>query len=489
MSEKVKFGRSPVFFDTFNRRPGPIKKNMHYCPGCGHGILHKLVAEAIDHYGIQEKTILIAPVGCAVFAYYYFNCGSISVPHGRAPAVGTGAARAVPENYVISYQGDGDLAAIGFNEFLQAANRGEKMTVFFVNNSNYGMTGGQMAPTTLPGQKTTTSPYGRNVETEGYPTPVCEIVNALTAPVYIERVALTTPARIAAAKKAVYKGIENLKLRKGFSLIEVISPCPVNLKMSADQVNEFIEKQMMNYFPLGVLRDRTAEIEAGKLPAPVIRDEEKVADILFGVKNENGVDASFRNSSPMFDQELRIKIGGFGGQGILSLGVMLANMARLRNFNVSWMPSYGPEQRGGSACCSVIVSRKMIPSPILDNGVDLMIAMTQTALDKYLPGLKKDGILIYDHSAVDVSKLPATIKTYGIDALDIANRELGNTKCANSVLVGALAAVLAENGLDSADQADFDKAFVEAVVEKFGKKPGAVEMNEKAYQAGKNAMK
>ena len=489
MSEKVKFGRSKVFFETFNRRPGPIKKNMHYCPGCGHGILHKLIAEAVEANGIQENTVIIAPVGCAVFAYYYFNCGSISVPHGRAPAVGTGAARANPESFVISYQGDGDLAAIGFNEFLQAANRGEKMTVFFVNNSNYGMTGGQMAPTTLPGQKTTTSPYGRNVETEGYPTPVCEIVNSLTAPIYIERVALTTPARIAAARKAVNKGIQNLKARKGFSLIEVVAPCPVNLKMSADQVNEFIEKQMLDYFPLGCLRDRTAEIEEGKLPAPVIRDEESVRQILFAQKNENAVAADFRNSSAMFDSELRVKIGGFGGQGILSLGVMLANMGRLRNFNVSWMPSYGPEQRGGSACCSVIVSRKMIPSPILDNGVDLMIAMTQSALDKYLPGLKKGGILIYDHSSVKVpADLPAETKTYGIDALDIADKKLGNTKCANSVLVGALAAVLAQNGLNEADQADFDKAFKEAVEEKFGRKPGAVEMNITAYEAGKAAL-
>ncbi len=488
MSEKVKFGRSKVFFDTFNRRPGPIKKNMHYCPGCGHGILHKLIAEAIEYHGIQENTNLIAPVGCAVFAYYYFNVGSISVPHGRAPAVATGVSRAKPESYVISYQGDGDLAAIGFNEFLQAANRGEKITVFFVNNSNYGMTGGQMAPTTLPGQKTTTSPYGRNPETEGYPTPVCEIVNALTAPVYIERVALTSPGRVAAAKKAVYKGIQNLKERKGFSLIEVVAPCPVNLKMSADQVNEFIEKQMLNYFPLGCLRDKTAEMENGKLPADVIREEEKVREILFPVRNENGVGDDFCNTSALFDQELRVKIGGFGGQGILSLGVMLANMARLRNFNVSWMPSYGPEQRGGSACCAVTVSRKAIPSPIIDRGGNLLIAMTQAALDKYLPELREDGILIYDHTAVKLPALPETMQTYGLDALAIADEKLGSSKFANSVLLGALAGVLAKNGMNEADQADFDKAFAEAVMEKFGKKPGAVESNIKAYEAGKAAL-
>ena len=489
MSEKVKFGRSPVFFDTFTRRPGPIKKNMHYCPGCGHGILHKLIAEAVDHFGIQKNTKFISPVGCAVFAYYYFNFGNISVPHGRAPAVATGVSRANPEDYVISYQGDGDLAAIGFNEFLQAANRGENITVFFVNNSNYGMTGGQMAPTTLPGQKTTTSPYGRNPLTEGYPTPVCEIVNALTAPVYIERVALTTPARVAAAKRAVFKGIQNLKERKGFSLIEVVSPCPVNLKMSAEQVNEFIEKQMMNYFPLGVVRDKTAETESRPMPAPVIRDEAEVEKILLTEKRADSVAPDFRNTSSMFDNELRVKIGGFGGQGILSLGVMLANMGMLRNFNVSWMPSYGPEQRGGSACCSVIVSRKMIPSPILENGIDLMIAMTQTALEKYLPGLKEDGILIYDCASVKLPELPATVRTYGIDAIDIAANQLGSAKCANSVLMGALAAVLAANGLNEADQADFDRAFKEAVEEKFGKKPGAVEMNIKAYNTGKSSLK
>ena len=149
MKEMVKFGKSPVFFDKFTRRPGPIQDNMHYCPGCGHGILHKLIAEAVAERGIQDKTIILAPVGCAVFAYYYFNCGGISVSHGRAPAVGTGVSRSTPDSCVISYQGDGDLGAIGFNEFLQAANRGENMTVFFVNNTNYGMTGGQMAPTTL----------------------------------------------------------------------------------------------------------------------------------------------------------------------------------------------------------------------------------------------------------------------------------------------------------------------------------------------------
>jgi len=484
MSETVKFGRSPVFFDPFERRPGPIKKNMHYCPGCGHGILHKLVAEAIDHYGIQGKTMFMVPVGCAVFAYYYFNVGAISVPHGRAPAVGTGTARAVPDHYVISYQGDGDLAAIGFNEFLQAANRGEKMTIFFVNNSNYGMTGGQMAPTTLPGQKTTTTPYGRNVLTDGYPMHVCEMINTLPAPIYIERVALTTTARIQKAKKAVFKAIENLRDRKGFSFVEVLSPCPVNLKMNAEQIDKFIEEQMIPEFPLGCLRDRSAEIPAGTVPEPPAHDAETLHKVLFPTAVEGG-EAQKANTSAIFDRELRIKMAGFGGQGILSLGTTLANMGRLRNFNVSWMPSYGPEQRGGSASCAVIVSRKSIPSPIISRDCDLLIATTQVALDKYRHELRKDGILIYDNTAIKDPKMPESVITLGIDAVATATREVGSPKCVNSVMVGALAWLLAEHGyLNAEDQADFEQAFTAAIREKFGKKPGAVELNVKAFAAG-----
>ena len=485
MSEKIKLGRPAGFFDVFERRPGSIKKNMHYCPGCGHGVLHKLIAEAIADLGITHRVVLAAPVGCAVFAYYYFNFGAISVPHGRAPAVGTGAGRANPNSYVISYQGDGDLAAIGFNEFIQAANRGERMTVFFVNNSNYGMTGGQMAPTTLPGQVTTTSPYGRNVETDGYPMRVCELINSLEAPVYIERVALTTPGRIAAARKAVFKAVENLRDRKGFSLVEVLSPCPVNLKMDAAGINEFIEKKMTQYFPIGVVRDRSAETPAGTLPPPPVHDAEGVKAALLSPKREGvGVGTEFKTSSKLFDRDLRIKVSGFGGQGILSLGLTLANMGRLRNLNASWMPSYGPEQRGGAASCSVIVSKGRISSPIVDRDCDLLVAMTQTALDKFGHELKDDGILVYDRSSMATPPKRGTQTLLGIDSLDIATHQVGNPKCANSVLLGALAKLLKQNYLDESDGAQFDKVFAEAITENFGSKPKVVEQNLKAYEIG-----
>ena len=487
MSEKVKFGRSPVFFDPFERRPGPIKKNMHYCPGCGHGIMHKLIAEAMDFHGIQHDTMFIAPVGCAVFAYYYFNCGSISVPHGRAPAVGTGIGRARPEKHVISYQGDGDLAAIGFNEFIQAANRGENMAVFFINNSNYGMTGGQMAPTTLPGQKTMTSPYGRDVNTDGYPMKVCEIVDSLQSPVYIERVALTSTARIAAARKAVFKAVENLKLRKGFSLVEALSPCPINLKMTSEECNEFIENKMTEFFPIGCKRDRSAETPAGQLPAEPIRDPQEVEKILLPEAVASESTANFKAESEIFQKELKVRISGFGGQGILSLGLNIANMGRLRNFNVSWMPSYGPEQRGGSASCAVIVSKNQVASPLVERDVDLLIAMTQAGLDKYGYQLADNGILIYDVSAMKKPELKPGQTAFGVDALAIAN-SVGNARCANSAILGAMSNILTKmNMLTAADEAEFEKVFTETITESFGSKPKVLEQNIAAFKAGKEA--
>ena len=476
MTTKVLFEKTKVLTDV----------PFHYCPGCGHGILHKLVAEAIEEYGIQENTYFIAPVGCAVFAYYYFNVGSISVPHGRAPAVATGASRANPESYVISYQGDGDLAAIGFNEFIQAANRGERMTVFFVNNSNYGMTGGQMAPTTLPGQVTTTSPYGRNPATEGFPTKVCEIINQLEAPVYIERVALTSTANILKAKKAVNKAIANLRDRKGFSFVEVLSPCPVNLRMNVEQINDFIDNKMTQFFPLGCVRDRSDVTPAGELPPPVIREPEQVKSILLQGESDNS-NATDASAFEVFKRERRIKICGFGGQGVLSLGLNLANMGRLSKLNVSWMPSYGPEQRGGSASCAVIVSSGVISSPMVERDCDILVALTQTGLDKFRHTLGDNGILIYDKSTMDVPQMKPGQKVYGLDAIATAN-SVGNPKCANSVILGALSVILRENGFSTAEEEAFDAAYQDAITENFASKPAVLKQNFDAFAAGKKAM-
>ena len=234
---------------------------LHYCPGCTHGIVHRLVAEAIDELGIEGITVGVAPVGCSVMAYDYFACDMIEAAHGRAPAVATGVKRALPENIVFTYQGDGDLASIGMAETVHAAARNENITIIFINNAIYGMTGGQMAPTSLPGQVTQTSPYGRDVTACGFPIKVSEMLSQVDGAEYIERVAVNNIKNIKAAKKAIKKAFQNQIDGKGFSLVEVISSCPTNWGMTPKKALEWIDEKMIPYYPLGVYKDRSAAQE------------------------------------------------------------------------------------------------------------------------------------------------------------------------------------------------------------------------------------
>ncbi len=227
------------------------EQEFHYCPGCTHGIIHRLVAEAMDHYGIRESTVGIAPVGCAVLAYEYFNCDMQEASHGRAPAVATGIKRVRPNLTVFTYQGDGDLASIGMGEIVHAASRGEKITVIFVNNAIYGMTGGQMAPTTLLGQRTATSPYGRSGEGEGYPIKVSELLATLEGSAYIARVSVHNPREVRRAGKAIRKAFGVQQSGHGFSMVEVLSSCPTNWGLSPEGALEWLEEKMLPFYPLG----------------------------------------------------------------------------------------------------------------------------------------------------------------------------------------------------------------------------------------------
>jgi 2-oxoglutarate ferredoxin oxidoreductase subunit beta len=239
------------------KRPESLKPVQHsYCPGCGHGIIHRLVAESIDELGIREKIIAVAPVGCAVFAYDYFNFDVTEAPHGRPPAVATGIKRVMPDKIVFTYQGDGDLASIGMAETVHAANRGENITVIFVNNANYGMTGGQMAPTTLIGQKTATTPFGRDPKREGYPMKISELLSTLEGVSYIERVAVNNPKNVIKAKAAIKKAFQNQIDGKGFSLVEVLSQCPVDWGMEPTESIGWVDDPFMKTFPLGVYKDK-----------------------------------------------------------------------------------------------------------------------------------------------------------------------------------------------------------------------------------------
>ena len=244
---------------VFERPKSLVDVSTHYCPGCTHGIIHRILCEVIDEMGIEGDTIGVCPVGCSVMAYDYFGCDMIEAPHGRAPAVATGVKRANPDKFVFTYQGDGDLAAIGTAGTVHSATRGENIVIIFVNNGTYGMTGGQMAPTTLPGQVTQTTPYGRDPKIQGYPVRVCEMLSTLDGTALAQRVAVDSVPHIREAKKAIRKAFENQKEKKGFSIVEVLSTCPTNWGLSPTEAIERLRNEVMPYYPLGVYKDKEGE--------------------------------------------------------------------------------------------------------------------------------------------------------------------------------------------------------------------------------------
>ena len=242
---------------VFSRPKSLTDKPYHFCPGCNHGIIHRLVGEALDQYDLVPRTTAVASVGCSVFLYDYFAIDVLEAPHGRAPAVATGVKRSLPDNIVFTYQGDGDLASIGMSEIVHAANRGEPITVIFVNNTVYGMTGGQMAPTTMLGQKTTTSPYGREYSKDGYPIRMAEMLATLEGSAFVARVAVNKPKNVIAAKKAIKKAFKMQIEDIGFSFVEVVSTCPTNWRMTPKEAAWRVEEELLPYFPLGVFKERT----------------------------------------------------------------------------------------------------------------------------------------------------------------------------------------------------------------------------------------
>jgi 2-oxoglutarate ferredoxin oxidoreductase subunit beta len=246
---------------VFEPTKAMLDVSTHYCPGCTHGIIHRLVGEALEELGILDRTIGVAPVGCSVLAYEYFACDMFEAAHGRAPAVATGIKRSIPNSIVFTYQGDGDLAAIGTAEIVHAAARGENITTIFVNNCIYGMTGGQMAPTTLPGQVTETSPYGRDVKTQGHPIRVSEMISTLDGAVYVERVSADSVPNVLKAKKAIKRAFELQMKGLGFAMVEVLSVCPTNWGLSPTESMDWLKENMIPYYPLGIKKDTTGEVK------------------------------------------------------------------------------------------------------------------------------------------------------------------------------------------------------------------------------------
>ncbi|MGA8539140.1 MAG: 2-oxoacid:acceptor oxidoreductase family protein, partial [Terriglobales bacterium] len=417
------------FFDLYERK-SELKHQTHYCPGCGHGVAHKLIAEALQELGLQDRTIFVSPVGCSVFAYYYFDVGNVQVAHGRAPAAATALKRSCPDKIVISYQGDGDLAAIGTAEIVHAANRGEKIAVFFVNNAIYGMTGGQMAPTTLVGQKSTTSPWGRRTSNEGFPLHMAELLATLEAPAYIERVALSDNKNIMKARRAIRKALETQRDGAGFSFVEILSPCPTIWGKDPVEARRWVLEKMTPTFPLNVFRDRRPEMLVGNEPP-----QRSLADVLELTPKAGAHNASTAKHAARF-QDVQIKIAGLGGQGVLLLGQLLIEMGMREGLEVSWLPSYGPEMRSGSAHCHVCLSKKRIGSPLVSHP-NVLVAMNEFSLRKFARDVASGGVILYNGATLPADIYAPDAQVICIPASEIADK-LGSTKATNLVMMGAL---------------------------------------------------
>jgi 2-oxoisovalerate ferredoxin oxidoreductase beta subunit len=422
--------RARSFYPVFERK-AELQHQTHYCPGCGHGIAHKLIASAIDELGIQDRTVLISPVGCSVFAYYYFDVGNVQVAHGRAPAAATAVKRSLPHSIVLSYQGDGDLAAIGTAEILHAANRGEPITVFFINNAIYGMTGGQVAPTTPLGSKTITSPFGRSVWNEGYPLHVSEVLASLEAPVYIERVALGNNKMIVRAGRAIKKAIENQIHGLGFSFIEILSPCPTIWKMQPQEAQAWVRDELTKIYPLSVFRDKTAEAQPrpARVAAPSLEEIPKIL----------GCETAHSEDGPVHATQIkdfRIKVAGFGGQGVLMLGEILAEAGLAAGLEVSWLPSYGPEMRSGTSNCQVRLRSQPIDSPLVTHP-NVLMALNEPSLHKFLPTVEPGAWVLYNGE-----NLPTGVSRHDVNFIvqpfTAMGDRLGDPRAANIVMLGAL---------------------------------------------------
>jgi len=479
--------RPRSFYPRFERKGGDPTVT-HYCPGCGHGNVHKYVAEAIDRMGLADRVIFVNPVGCSVFAHYYLDVGHVQAAHGRAPAVATAIKRARPDSIVIAYQGDGDLAAIGANEILQAAGRGENITVIFINNALYGMTGGQLAPTSLIGQVTSTTPYGRDASQEGYPMRVCELLGALEAPVYLERVALGDARNDLKARRAIQRAIRNQVEGRGFSLVEVMSPCPTGWKMTPPDAARFVLETMTGTFPVGVVREPVP----GAVPRPPTGRRSDVAAAaipeILGLRPPEGEAAlpawtipegwAPREGGPLVEpryEDPRIKVAGFGGQGVLFLGALLAEAGMLAGRAVSWLPSYGPEMRGGTAHCHVILSRTQVDSPLVSRA-SVLFAFNRPSLDRFIGEVVPGGLVVYDASLIGAPPPLPGVEVIAVPATERAER-VGARRAANLVALGAY---LERTRL-------LPPAAIEAALRGHGFKAESIAMNMKALEAGREA--
>jgi 2-oxoisovalerate ferredoxin oxidoreductase beta subunit len=464
-----------VFYNRFDRHAhgaGLKGTSTHYCPGCGHGLVHKYMAEAIAELGVQDRTVAISPVGCSVFLYYYMDVGNTQAAHGRAPAVALGQKVANPNAVVIAYQGDGDLASIGLAEIVQVCQMGLPLTFIFVNNAVYGMTGGQMAPTTLAGMKTTTTPTGRSRLT-GEPLKVAEMIAQLDGPTYVERVALFDNRQRNRAKKAIRKAIQLQVEDRGLGFVEVLSECPTHLKMTPLEAEQWVKEFMVPIFPLGVKKDIAAE-PWFELAAPDFAP----ADVVRIIGGTDEPAKRFGHSFPshLNASDIALKFAGAGGDGAQTIAALTTQVAISEGWDATYIPSYGPESRGGTSYADVHVASEEVLSPASPRP-DVLVVFNAPSMEKFASSVTPGGTIVYDQSVIAVHpEVAEGVREVGVPSTQIAN-DLGNTKVKNVVAMGALQSATGIFPPESFDQA----------MQMSLKNRALLELNRRAFDAGREA--
>ncbi len=427
-----------VFYSRFERHAhgeGLKGLSTHYCAGCGHGLAHKYLADAIEQLGIQDRTVAVSPVGCAVFLYYYLDVGNTQAAHGRAPAVALGHKMANPDAIVVSYQGDGDLASIGLAEIMQAVQLGLPLSVIFINNAIYGMTGGQMAPTSLLGQKTTTTPEGRSRVT-GMPLRMAEIVAQMDGPVYVERVALFDNKQRHRAAEAIKKALRLQVENRGLAFVEVLSECPTHLRLTPLEAEQWVKEQMLPVFPLGVKKDVTVE-PWFDLGSPVYEPEAVLEAI--GASAEPAPRFGSGFPSHLDPDDIAIKFAGAGGDGAQTIASLTTKVAIHEGFDSTYIPSYGPESRGGTSYADVHVATGDVVSPAAPDP-HVLVVFNGESLAKFGPHVRPGGVILYDSTVIPETPVLADgVQVTGIPFTQIA-LDLGAARVKNIVALGAFQA-------------------------------------------------
>jgi 2-oxoisovalerate ferredoxin oxidoreductase beta subunit len=463
-----------TFYEKFERHDhgqGIKGRATHYCAGCGHGLAHRYLSDAIEKLGVADRTVAISPVGCGVFLFWYLDAGNSQASHGRAAAVAVGHKLANPSSIVVSYQGDGDLASIGLLEIMNAAQLGVPITVVFINNAIYGMTGGQLAPTTLMGQKTTTSPRGRD-RMMGQPMRMAEMIAALDAPVYVERVALFDAKQRTRAARAIEKALRLQVEGKGFSFVEVLAECPTHLRITPQEAEVWVKEQMLPVFPLGVKKDVVAE--PWEFGTPTFDPAQVLATV--GAKAAGAKGEAARRTGPA--RAVGAKFAGAGGDGAQTAAMLLAKAGIAEGLDATHIPSYGPESRGGTSYADVRLADGQVLSPDVPEP-DILLAFNAPSLAKFAPTVAPGGTIVYDASVITSPPPLGAAKVVAVPAAAIA-AELGQPLVKNVVALGALQAAT-----DVLPAETILKTIREALQ---GKRVALADLNEEAFRRGQKVV-